>query len=73
MVSAQAVFYGFGLIDGLIPERAAVKRLSSVIRAFVVLVGAAACAPAVFFLPAGKLWKETRVERARTSEASLLR
>src|SRR5581483_3593028 len=72
-VSAQILFYGLALLDGLIPERNPIKRVSSITRAFVVLVGAAGCAPLVFFLPAGKLWKETRVESARTSEASLLR
>lgn len=74
-VVAQVAFYGLALMDPGVPERARIKRLSAVIRAFVVLVAAAACAVVVFVLPAGqlkKLWKETRVERARGSEASAL-
>ena len=57
----QAAFYGAGLVDPYIPERHALKRVTAVIRAFLVLVAAALCATAVFFLPAQKLWKETRV------------
>jgi cellulose synthase/poly-beta-1,6-N-acetylglucosamine synthase-like glycosyltransferase len=71
-LSVQALFYGLALIDGIVPERTIIKRLTSVIRVFVVLVAAAACALIVFVLPANKLWKETRVERARASESSLL-
>ena len=72
IVAAQATFYCLALIDPLVPERTPVKRLSAVVRAFVVLVAAAACAPIVFVLPANALWRETRVERARASEPSLL-
>jgi len=71
-ISAQAAFYLLAALDPLLPERIPLKRLTAVIRAFVVLVAAAACAVVVFFLPANKLWKETRVERAPGSEASVL-
>jgi biofilm PGA synthesis N-glycosyltransferase PgaC len=59
--AAQASFYGAGLVDPIIPERNAIKRITGVIRAFLVLIAAALCATAVFFLPAQRLWKETRV------------
>lgn len=62
---AQAVFYGLAILDPVIPERNPLKRLSAVIRAFVVLVVAAACALKVFFGPAQQLWKETKVEAAK--------
>ena len=71
-IAAQAAFYGLALLDPALSGRSPLKRLTSVIRAFVVLVSAAACAVVVFFLPAGKLWKETRVEPARTPEPSAL-
>lgn len=64
-VALQAVFYGLGLLDPRIAESSPVKRLSAVIRAFVVLVAAAACAIEVFFRPARQLWKETRVGAAK--------
>lgn len=62
--TGQALFYGAALVDPLVPERTTLKRLTGVIRAFLVLVAAALCATAVFFLPAQKLWKETRVSVA---------
>jgi poly-beta-1,6-N-acetyl-D-glucosamine synthase len=58
---SQAIFYGLALADPLIPERSLIKRVSATVRAFVVLTAAAACALAVFVLPARQLWKETRV------------
>ncbi len=64
----QAVFYGFALLDPAIPENNPLKRLSAVIRAFVVLVAAALCALTVFFRPPDRLWKETRVGPARSTE-----
>jgi cellulose synthase/poly-beta-1,6-N-acetylglucosamine synthase-like glycosyltransferase len=67
LLAAQAVFYALALLDPLIPEKNPVKRLSAVIRAFVVLVAAAACALNVFFRPARQLWKETKVETGKSA------
>ncbi len=58
---AQFIFYAAALLDPAIPEGNPAKRVTAVIRAFLVLVGAALCAIAVFFLPAQRLWKETKV------------
>jgi len=66
-LAGQALFYGAGLVDPLISENSAIKRITSVIRAFLVLTTAAFCAVAVFFLPAQRLWKETRVGLANKS------
>ena len=63
-IAVQAVFYGCALIDPLIPEHNPLKRLTSVVRTFVVLVAAAFCAIVVFFVPAQVLWKETRSSSA---------
>lgn len=57
----QLAFYGLALIDPLIPERAWLKRGSSLVRTFVVLVAAALSGIAVFFVPAQRLWRETKV------------
>jgi poly-beta-1,6-N-acetyl-D-glucosamine synthase len=59
-LGGQGIFYGLAVADPVIPERSLIKRLSATIRAFVVLTAAAACALAVFVLPARQLWKETR-------------
>ncbi len=64
-VGGQAVFYGLAAVDRWIPAGLAVKRLSSLCRTFVVLMAAAFCAGSILFVPAGALWKETRVEAAR--------
>ncbi len=60
-LACQIAFYFFALLDPIVPEKNPLKRLSAVIRAFVVLVAAALCATAVLFFPARRLWKETRV------------
>ncbi len=60
-LAPQLAFYAAGLLDSFIPESNPIKRLTAVIRAFLVLVSAAFCAVAVFFLPAQRLWKETNV------------
>ncbi|MGE5648157.1 MAG: glycosyltransferase family 2 protein [Acidobacteriota bacterium] len=59
-LAAQAAFYGLALLDALLPERLALKRMTSPVRTFTVLMLAALCAISVFFLPRGILWKETR-------------
>ena len=66
-LAAQAVFYLAAICDPFIPEKTTLKRITAVIRAFVVLVTAAFCAVAIFVLPARALWKETRVATARES------
>ncbi len=61
-VTAQASFYALALINDLLPDRCVLKRVSSVCRTFVVLIAAAFCAGSVLFVPAGGLWKETKVK-----------
>jgi hypothetical protein len=63
-LAAQAVFYGLALLDLAIPENWTVKRVSSPARTFVVLMAATLCAVSIFFGPAGRLWKETRMKPA---------
>jgi biofilm PGA synthesis N-glycosyltransferase PgaC len=71
--AGQVCFYGAALIDPIVPERSALKRITGVIRAFLVLVAAALCATTVFFLPAQRLWKETRVSVDAGSTAQVER
>lgn len=49
------------LIDGWLPRWFPLKRLSSPARTFLVMNAASLAAAAVFFVPAQKLWKPTRV------------
>ena len=57
-LALQAVFYGLALLDPLM--RPPVKRLSSVVRTFVVLSAAALAAASILFRPAESFWKPAR-------------
>jgi biofilm PGA synthesis N-glycosyltransferase PgaC len=59
LLAAQAVFYSVALLDPWIPKRFPLKRVSSPIRTFVVMMIAAVGALSVFFVPARSLWKVT--------------
>jgi hypothetical protein len=63
-IGGQVLLYGLAAADHWIPQGFALKRLSSVCRTFVVLLAAALWAASILFLPAGTLWKQTRVESA---------
>jgi hypothetical protein len=63
VLAAQVAFYSLASIDGFISKSARLKRVSSIARTFVVLVGAALLAP--FFLLAnrnGVGWQTTTVQ-----------
>jgi hypothetical protein len=53
----QAVFYLTGAADLLVPERHALKRLTSPVRTFLVLMAATFCAASILFHPRGDFWK----------------
>ncbi len=65
MVGGQGVFYGMALVDAWLPAGSVLRRVSSPCRTFVTLAAAAFCAGSILFVPAKRLWKETRVEAAR--------
>lgn len=60
-VSAQASAYFLALLDVWLPAGVALKRLTSPIRTFAVLMTASLCALAILVVPPRVLWKETRV------------
>ena len=64
----QCAFYGLAIVDPLIPERTPVKRASSLVRTFVVLVAAALSGIAIFFIPPQRLWRETRAATPSVAE-----
>jgi cellulose synthase/poly-beta-1,6-N-acetylglucosamine synthase-like glycosyltransferase len=63
-LGAQAAGYSLALLDSILPDGNPLKRLTSPARTFVVLMAAALCAVAIFFLPADSLWGQTRVSQA---------
>jgi len=60
-IGAQAFAYILALLDGWLPARFPLKRLTSPVRTFLVLMTASLCALAILFVPPRLLWKETRV------------
>jgi cellulose synthase/poly-beta-1,6-N-acetylglucosamine synthase-like glycosyltransferase len=60
VLAAQALFYGVALVDPWIPEGNVVKRLSSLVRTFVMLLAASVAAGSILFRPARTLWTERK-------------
>jgi poly-beta-1,6-N-acetyl-D-glucosamine synthase len=55
---AEGLFYGLAALDVVIPDGSVLKRLTSPIRTFVVLMAASLAAVRVYFVPPATLWKE---------------
>ena len=60
-LGTQAAFYLIALFDKLVPEGSALKRITSPVRTFVVLMAAALMGLKIFFVSPRALWKETKV------------
>jgi biofilm PGA synthesis N-glycosyltransferase PgaC len=60
-LASQALFYLAAVADHWLPGRSPLKRITSPVRTFSVLMAAALCAVSVLFVPTRILWKETRV------------
>lgn len=60
-LAGQALFYGLALLDYVMPDWLILKRITSPIRTFVVLVAAALVAASILFRSSKSFWKETRV------------
>jgi cellulose synthase/poly-beta-1,6-N-acetylglucosamine synthase-like glycosyltransferase len=57
----QVAFYLAALLDPLVPAKFPLKKITSPIRTFVVLMTASFLALRILFVPATSLWKETKV------------
>jgi glycosyltransferase involved in cell wall biosynthesis len=60
-IGVQCCAYLLALSDPWLPASFPLKRLTSPVRTFAVLMAASLCALAIVFVPARVLWKETRV------------
>jgi len=60
----QLSFYGLAALDPLVPDRFALKNLTSPIRTFVVLMAASLAAVRVYFVSPTSLWKEASYRNA---------
>ena len=63
----QVLFYGLALLDPVVPDGFPLKKLTSPIRTFVVLMAASLAAVRVYFVKPTSLWKEATY-RSATSE-----
>jgi biofilm PGA synthesis N-glycosyltransferase PgaC len=63
-IAAQAALYGLACADYVIPQGVFVKRLTSPLRTFLVLMAASMCAVCIFFVPPRVLWGQTRVSQS---------
>lgn len=59
----QAAVYAAALLDPKIPERTLLKKCTSPIRTFLVMMLATICAVSIWFVPPERLWRTTRVVR----------
>jgi len=66
VLGAQILFYGAALADWAVPEWWPLKRVTSPVRTFTVLLAAAFCAVAILFTGPESLWRTTRVRPPRT-------
>ena len=64
-LACQALIYGLAAVDAFLPSHHGLRRLSSPIRTFLVMMAATMCAASILFVPPGKLWKETKVVDAK--------
>jgi hypothetical protein len=60
-LGAQGAAYTLSLLDVWLPDHLPLKRLTSPVRTFAVMMTASLCALAILFVPPRALWKETRV------------
>jgi poly-beta-1,6-N-acetyl-D-glucosamine synthase len=65
-IAGQVLFYGLAAIDPWVPDQMAVKRISSSVRTFCMLMIASLWAASVLFLPSSSLWKTTQVQVPKT-------
>jgi len=70
-LGAQLAFYFLSLSDLLIPESNPLKRLTSPVRTFVVLMAASFRAAAILFRPNANYWTTTTVTKPKTVEKGI--
>ena len=65
-IAGQIALYFAAIIDPRIRPGTLLKRVTSPIRSFLVMMIAAGCAVSIWFVPPERLWKTTRVSRQET-------
>ena len=57
LIAGQLAFYGIALADRWVPDTFPLKKATSAIRTFVVLMAATFCAVSILFVPGERLWR----------------
>jgi cellulose synthase/poly-beta-1,6-N-acetylglucosamine synthase-like glycosyltransferase len=65
LLALEAIPFGLALLNRVIPQGWALKRLASPARTFLTMNLAALSAIAVFFIPATRIWKPTQVQTGK--------
>jgi poly-beta-1,6-N-acetyl-D-glucosamine synthase len=73
VVAGIAAFYAAAAADVVLPESFPLKKLTSAVRTFLVLMAADLCAIVILFVPPAKLWNPTQLQSTRATGESLLR
>jgi hypothetical protein len=60
----QALAYGAAAVDTMLPANSPLRRITSPVRTFLVLMAASLCAVCIFFVPPRVLWGQTRVSHS---------
>ena len=63
-IAAQCAVLALAAVDLLLPQRSAIKRITSPVRTFIVMMAASFCAVSFFFTRGRNLWKPTRVRHS---------
>ena len=64
----QVLFYGLAALDRFVPDRFPLKKLTSPVRTFVVLMAASLAAVRVYFVSPTSLWKEASYRNATAEQ-----
>jgi cellulose synthase/poly-beta-1,6-N-acetylglucosamine synthase-like glycosyltransferase len=62
LLGLEAAFAALALLNRFVPDRSALKRITSPIQTFLILNAASIASVAVFFVPPARIWSPTRVQ-----------
>lgn len=65
LLIGQLLFYGLAAVDTVMPDEVVLKRITSPIRTFAVMMAAAFVAASILFVPSDRLWKQSEIRRTR--------
>ncbi len=67
-LGSAAALFALAAFDSLLPQRSALKRITSPARTTLVMLAASLCSISVFLVPPQRLWKRTRVGSGKAED-----